>query len=270
MKDSEEKLPPLPRPSVKYLTDPNDISEATARGMMSNPIYVGVPPYRRIISDEAWVRTAAELIREEGAEQFLVNMLYMLRTSIVDAVPDEAIPGDYDGPWPDDDEETYDPDDEAEEGEPPSPWQHPMEGYIYCSHDDFPMLVIDDEFVCIGEYLYTHINNSPVNDLITGPILSLVFQNGHTLPLLCPDCGDSLHITDHNSLLDEISGRTVVNIEWEGDVEELILEFGEPLDEEDEEDELEPEVVYTLAVHLDSVRGLTCPYKNLWHEEQEY
>ena len=267
MKDSEANLAPLPRPTVKYLTDPNEISEATARGMMSNPIYVGVPPYRRIVSDEAWIRTATELIREEGAEQFLVNMLYMLRTSIVDAIPDEAIPEDYDGPWPDDEEEEPFEADSEDEEEGPSPWQHPMEGYIYCSHDNFPMLVIDNEFICIGEYLYTHINNSPVNDLITGPVLSLVFQNGHTLPLLCPDCGESLHITDQNALLDDISGQTIINIEWDGDTEELILEFGEPLDEEDDEDE--SEVVSTLAVHLDSVRGLTCPYKNLWHDEEE-
>lgn len=265
----ETDLSPLPRPTVKYITDLEDITEATARGMISNPIYVGVPPYRRIVSDEAWIRAAAELIREEGPEQFLVNMLHMLRLSIVEAVPDEAIPDDYDGPWPDDDEdEDYQPleDDDlldfAEELS--SPWLSPMEGLIFCSHDDLPMIVIDDEFVCVAEYVNAHIDNSPVTDLVTEPTLALVFQNGHTFPLLCPGCGESLHVTDHNTLLDDINGLTIINIDWDADIEELIIEFGKPGDDLSETEELP-----FLAIHLNSVRELTCPHKNLWYEAED-
>jgi hypothetical protein len=56
-------------------------SEEKIRGLICNPIYAGVGPYPRMVSDEVWIGAAAKLIREEGPEQFLVNMLYVLRRS---------------------------------------------------------------------------------------------------------------------------------------------------------------------------------------------
>lgn len=262
---NKSNLPPLPAPTVKYVVDPTEMSEAAARGMISNPVYVGVPPYNRIVSDEAWIRAAVELIKDEGPEQFLVNLLYMLRVSMVDAVPDEAIPPDYDGPWPDDQNGQVDElDNAADMAELPSSWHNPVEGLIFCSHDDLPMIIINDEFVCVGEYLFSHLDNAPVTDLLTDPVLTLIFQNGHTLPLLCPDCGQSLHVTDHSSLLDNINGLTIIDLEWDDEMEELIVEFGWPDSEEDEE----VEVLETLSLHLDSVRGLTCPHQGVWHDEE--
>lgn len=262
--DSTRK--PLPGRTVKYVTNADELSEAAVEGMISNPVYVGVPPYRRVVSDEAWIQAATQLIEKKGAEQFLVNMLYMLRVSMVDAVPDEAVPEDYDGPWPDsagltEDYENFD--EELEEDDDFSAWQYPLEGHIFCSHDDVPMILVDDEFVCAAEYLYSHINESPVTDLITSPVLTLVFRNGHTLPLLCPGCGDSIHVEDHSQLLDDVNGLTIINIEWDDDGEELILEFGIPESEESEE-----EVLEVLAIHLSSVRALTCPHKTAWHDEE--
>jgi hypothetical protein len=262
---NKSKLPALPRRTVKYVVNPNEMNEAAARGMLSNPIYVGVPPYNRIVSDEAWIRAASKLIEEEGAEQFLVNLLYMLRVSMVDAVPEEAIPDDYDGPWPDDSDEKIEEKDDEDDDEPPSPWQNPMEGLIFCSHDGLPMIVIDGEFICVGEYLYAHLDNSPVTDILTEPIVTLVFQNGHTLPLLCPDCGESLHVDDSSALLDSINGLAILALEWDNDIEELIIEFGYPDGDGDEE---EDEIVDTLSVHLNSVRGLTCPTQTLWHDDE--
>lgn len=264
----KNKLPSLPRPTVKFVSNPDKMSDAAARGMLSNPVYVGVPPYHRIVSDEAWVRAAVELIKEEGAEQFLVNMLHMLRVSMVSAVPKEAIPDDYDGPWPEDDEaEVVEIEEEwAEESEAPSPWQNPMEGLIFCSHDGLPMILIEDELVCVGEYLYAHLTNAPVTDLLTDPVLTLIFQNGHTLPLLCPDCGESLHVSDQGALLDSLNGLAIIALEWDEENFELIVEFGRPEDpEETEEEESEP--IETLFLHLNSVRGLTCPHQTLWHDE---
>ena len=51
------------------------------KGILVNPIYAGVGPYSRMIEDEAWVRGCRKLIEEDGAEQFLVNLLYALRES---------------------------------------------------------------------------------------------------------------------------------------------------------------------------------------------
>jgi hypothetical protein len=257
---------PPPR-TVKYITNPNEVSEASIRGIICNPVHVGVPPYRRIISDAAWIESATQLIEEEGAEQFLVNMLYMLRTSMVDAVPDEAIPSDYDGPWPDDIDEADNKDlaDDLDDGI--SPWQFPLEGFIYCSHDDFPMLVIDDGYVCAAEYLNSHINYSPVSDLLDSPVLTLVFQNGHTLPLLCPDCGESLHVHDDSTLLDSIYGLTIVEMDWNPEDELLYLGFGRLAMDDDDDTYSEPEIAQEITVSLNSVRGLTCPHQHDWDEK---
>jgi len=56
-------------------------SEENIRGLICNPIYAGVGPFPRLVPDEVWIGGAAKLIREEGPEQFLVNMLHVLRRS---------------------------------------------------------------------------------------------------------------------------------------------------------------------------------------------
>ena len=58
------------------------ITPAQVRGMICNPVYAGVGPYPPIMSEGQWVEAAAKMIRDEGEEQFLVNMLYMLRKSL--------------------------------------------------------------------------------------------------------------------------------------------------------------------------------------------
>ena len=42
-------------------------------------MYTGVGPFPRLVEDAAWVRACAKLIEEEGPQQFLVNLLYVLR-----------------------------------------------------------------------------------------------------------------------------------------------------------------------------------------------
>ena len=42
---------------------------------------LGVGPYPGLVPEAAWVHAAARTIQEDGAEQFLVNMLQMLRES---------------------------------------------------------------------------------------------------------------------------------------------------------------------------------------------
>ncbi len=74
---------PLPKPNAKMKlsgTD-GDLTVEEVRGMVANPIYAGVGPYPQLIPDAQWVRCAALAIREDGAEQFLVNMLHVLRQS---------------------------------------------------------------------------------------------------------------------------------------------------------------------------------------------
>jgi hypothetical protein len=39
------------------------------------------------VDDETWVRAAAQAIREHGSEQWLVNLLYVLRAFLGDDPP---------------------------------------------------------------------------------------------------------------------------------------------------------------------------------------
>ena len=73
---------PLPAPNVVVAragTPPGEVSPAAVKGILVNPIYTGVGPFPRLVADAAWVRACAKLIEEEGPQQFLVNLLYILR-----------------------------------------------------------------------------------------------------------------------------------------------------------------------------------------------
>jgi hypothetical protein len=73
---------PLPAPNVVLAragTAPEKLSPEAVKGILVNPIYTGVGPFPRLVEDAAWVRACAKLIEEEGPQQFLVNLLYVLR-----------------------------------------------------------------------------------------------------------------------------------------------------------------------------------------------
>jgi hypothetical protein len=74
--------PPLPAPNVVVVragTRLEELSTEAVRGILVNPLYTGVGPFPRLVEDEVWVRACAKLIKEEGAQQFLVNLLYVLK-----------------------------------------------------------------------------------------------------------------------------------------------------------------------------------------------
>jgi len=73
---------PLPAPNVVVAragTPLQELSPEAVKGILINPIYTGVGPFPRMVQDEAWVRACAKLIEEDGVEQFLVNLLHLLR-----------------------------------------------------------------------------------------------------------------------------------------------------------------------------------------------
>lgn len=73
---------PLPPPSVtspESGDDPAKFGAAGVKGIAMNPIYAGVGEYPRAISDDQWVAAARSILAEDGPDQFLVNLLYLLR-----------------------------------------------------------------------------------------------------------------------------------------------------------------------------------------------
>ena len=82
---------PLPAPNVivaRSGTPVDELSPEAVRGILVNPIYAGLGPFPRLVQDDAWVRGCALMIAEEGAEQVLVNLLYVLRESLGDGSPE--------------------------------------------------------------------------------------------------------------------------------------------------------------------------------------
>ena len=76
-----EKRPiPPPNISVRISGAETDWTEEEIRGVICNPIYAGGGPFPACASNEVWVRSAATLIANEGAEQCLVNLLHVLRS----------------------------------------------------------------------------------------------------------------------------------------------------------------------------------------------
>src|SRR5262249_42480091 len=73
---------PLPAPNVVVAragTALEKLSPEVVKGILVNPIYTSFGPFPRLVEDAAWVRACAKLIEEEGPQQFLVNLLYVLR-----------------------------------------------------------------------------------------------------------------------------------------------------------------------------------------------
>ena len=63
------------------------MTPAEIRGMICNSAYAGIGPFPTLVSDEQWVAAAATAIEKEGAEQFLVNLLYVLRETFAEDSP---------------------------------------------------------------------------------------------------------------------------------------------------------------------------------------
>jgi hypothetical protein len=88
----------------------------------------------------------------------------------------------------------------------------------------------------------------------------LVFANGYSLPLLCPDCGEPFHIEDADEFLDSAVGLYLFALAYVPPADEIpqgCMEFvlASSLDEDDLDGEL-PEYSQSLFLHLDSVRGI--------------
>jgi hypothetical protein len=76
---------PLPKPNVvvpKSGTPAHELSPKAVKGILVNPIYAGLGPFPPVVSDLEWVRACGRVIKQDGAEQFLVNLLYVLRESL--------------------------------------------------------------------------------------------------------------------------------------------------------------------------------------------
>ena len=233
----------LPKPNVTAQSNNEDtLDETTIKGMMCNPIYTGIAPFQPVISDEAWIQAATQLINEEGPEQFLVNMLHVLRESMEAFTQAQAtIPFI-----------------EAEATE--DIHFEDMDTLHYCYHDDFPLIKMHGVYACVAEYLFEHLDESPVTDLLLNPELTLVFQNGHTLPILANEHRHLVPPSEEDQLLDTLNGLCIIDIDWDVEDQMVIMYFGNSLSTPNLDPDLTPDPAHSLAVSLDSIQRMTCPH----------
>ncbi len=78
---------PLPKPNATMKPGGSGVNftQAEVRGLIANPVYAGIGPFPQLVPDEQWIRAASKAIQEDGPEQFLVNLLHVLRQSLAQA-----------------------------------------------------------------------------------------------------------------------------------------------------------------------------------------
>ena len=82
--DADDRLS-LPQPNVEVArsgTRPEEWTPEAIKGMVINPIYAGLGPFPRLVSDAQWVAACKRaLLETDSVDQFLVNLLFVLRES---------------------------------------------------------------------------------------------------------------------------------------------------------------------------------------------
>ena len=141
---------------------------------------------------------------------------------------------------------------------------------LRCEEHDCPMITVDGTKYCVVEYLDAHLGGNQIKDIVPGEQEAhpatptcLVFCDGHTLPILCPDCGEAHTMgMEADEFLEDMAGLYLIGFSYlppeedEPEGIELILAEDPDLDPNDANDDNSD----TLFVHLSSIQQLTCPH----------
>ena len=75
----------LPQPDVEWVpsgTPDGAMTAAGVKGILVNPLNAGAGPFPPLVSDAQWVAACKQLLQRDTPEQFLVNLLFVLRQSL--------------------------------------------------------------------------------------------------------------------------------------------------------------------------------------------
>ena len=92
-KRKKRRKPKVSWPDLR--TSPETWSLAEARGVAINPIVTGIGSHPRSISDEDWVLSCERDVKEIGLEQFLTDLLHILRLTMPRYLGEPPAVGDY-------------------------------------------------------------------------------------------------------------------------------------------------------------------------------
>ncbi len=80
MSKINSEIKSMPKPNVEYAGNNSDnLTEKQINGMLCNPLYTGIDVFPTLLTEDNWIKSAKQFIEKEGIDQFLVNMLYMLK-----------------------------------------------------------------------------------------------------------------------------------------------------------------------------------------------
>ena len=82
---SDNDLPDLREPDVEFVTggtDSADFTEAGIKGIAMNPAYAGFGEFPPMVSEKQWVASCKTIMEQDTPEQFLVNLLFLLRSML--------------------------------------------------------------------------------------------------------------------------------------------------------------------------------------------
>lgn len=57
-------------------------NEGMVGGVLCNPVYAGIPPFKAVVDDEMWIAAGVKLTEQVGLRQYLVNVLYELKKTL--------------------------------------------------------------------------------------------------------------------------------------------------------------------------------------------
>ena len=70
----------VPKPTVRPGTG-SSWQASDVRAVLCNPVNVGLGPFKQAVPEDLWLKAAEKQVAEYGAEQYLVNVLFMLKES---------------------------------------------------------------------------------------------------------------------------------------------------------------------------------------------
>jgi len=81
------------------MTDQAAWTEADVRRILSNPIYVGMGPFPRIVADDLWITAQVRRVEEHGVRPTLRAIRTALHESLGYQLPHLAVPSWLDEAW---------------------------------------------------------------------------------------------------------------------------------------------------------------------------
>ena len=141
-----------------------------------------------------------------------------------------------------------------------------LDGLLQCKDHECPMIAVDDNYVCVLEYVDGEIGGLRVLDVVDpddpDEPVSLVFETGRRLPLLCSCCGGPLSFSgdaEAEQFLEDAAGLCLYALSYhpleDEEPESLELVFVPFPPPPGDDDEI-PDEHQSLLIHLDSVRQM--------------